>query len=505
MATRGSSVLARRKAPAGAGSKNSNAGNHFPANGEGVKQVWKLIKENNIQIVDLKFNDLPGLWQHFSIPISEIAQDPKKGIWVDGIGFDGSSIRGFQKIQESDMNLFLDTSTAIVDPVCEIPTLSIVCDIQDPLSRGPYTRDPRYIARKAEAYLKKTGIATTSYWGPEAEFFIFDDIRFDQTENAGYYFIDSIEGEWNTGRDEKPNLGYKPRYKEGYFPVPPHDSQQDLRSEMILTMIKAGIPIEKQHHEVATAGQAEIDIRYTTLTKQADNLLLYKYIVKNVAKKHGKVATFMPKPLFGDNGSGMHTHQSLFNGDTNLFYDKTGYALTSQLCRWYIGGLLKHAPAILAFAAPTTNSYKRLVPGYEAPVNLAYSARNRSAICRIPMYVDFPKSKRVEFRAPDPSCNPYIAFAAMLMAGLDGIQNRIDPGKPVNENIYEMSADKAPKQVPGSLAESLDALEKDQAFLLRGDVFTKDVIDVWLEYKRQEIDKIRLRPHPYEFHLYFDA
>ncbi len=480
--------------------------NGFRATEEGVKKVWKLIKESHAQVVDLKFNDLPGLWQHFTIPISEIDQNPNKGIWVDGIGFDGSSIRGFQKIQESDMNLHLDTSTAIVDPACEIPTVSIVCDIADPITRGPYTRDPRYIAKKAEAYLKKTGIATTSYWGPEAEFFIFDDIRFDSTENASYYFVDSVEGEWNTGRDEKPNLGYKPRYKEGYFPVPPHDSQQDLRTEMILKMIKAGIPVEKQHHEVATAGQAEIDIRYTTLTKQADNLLLYKYIIKNVAKKHGKVATFMPKPLFGDNGSGMHTHQSLFNGDTNLFYDKNGYALISQLCKWYIGGLLRHAPAILAFAAPTTNSYKRLVPGFEAPVNLAYSARNRSAICRIPMYVDYPKSKRVEFRAPDPSCNPYIAFAAMLMAGLDGIQNRIDPGKPVvNENIYEMSADRAPKQVPGSLTESLDALEKDQAFLLKGDVFTKDVISVWLEYKRQEIDKVRLRPHPYEFHLYFDA
>ncbi|MBI3333774.1 MAG: type I glutamate--ammonia ligase, partial [Candidatus Omnitrophica bacterium] len=325
------------------------------------------------------------------------------------------------------------------------------------------------------------------------------------TENSSYYFVDSVEGDWNTGRDEKPNLGYKPRYKEGYFPVPPHDIFQDIRSEIMNKARAAGVPVEKHHHEVATAGQAEIDMRYSTLTKMADHLLMLKYVIKNVARKHGKVATYMPKPLFGDNGSGMHTHQSLAKGGANLFFDKNGYALISQTAKWYIGGLLKHAPAILAFAAPTTNSYKRLVPGYEAPVNLAYSARNRSAICRIPVYVDYPKSKRVEFRAPDPSCNPYIAFSVMLMAGLDGIQNRIDPGDPVDENIYEMSPEKAPKQVPGSLEESLDALERDQAFLLKGDVFTKDVIEVWLDYKRQEIDKVRLRPHPYEFYLYFDV
>jgi len=486
--------------------KTLNSKFHVAATEEGVKRVWKLIKENNIKIVDLKFNDLPGLWQHFSIPIHELAEDHRKGIWVDGIGFDGSSIRGFQKIQESDMNLYLDTNTAVVDPACEIPTLSIICDIFDPLSKRPYSRDPRFIAKKAEAYLKTTGIATTSYWGPEAEFFVFDGIRFDQTENEGYYFIDSAEGEWNSGRDEKPNLGYKPRYKEGYFPVPPHDSQQDLRSEMILKMIAAGIPVEKQHHEVATAGQAEIDIRYSSLVNTADNMMMYKYIVKNVARKHGKVATFMPKPLFGDNGSGMHTHQSLFNDDQALFFDKNGYAGISDLCKWYIGGLLKHAAAILAFAAPTTNSYKRLVPGYEAPVNLVYSARNRSAACRIPMYTDHPRAKRIEFRPPDPSCNPYIAFAAMLMAGLDGIQNKIDPGKPLEKNTYELSDEEKAKiaTVPGSLEESLNALEKDHAFLLKGDVFTKDVIDVWLEYKRQEIPKVRLRPHPYEFYLYFD-
>ena len=480
---------------------------HTPATEEGAKRVWKLIKENNIKVVDLKFNDLPGLWQHFTIPIHELDEDYRKGIWVDGIGFDGSSIRGFQKIQESDMNLFLDTSTAIVDPACEVPTLSVICDIFDPLSRKPYSRDPRYIAKKAEAYLKTTGIATTSYWGPEAEFFVFDGIRFDQTENEGYYFIDSAEGEWNSGRDEKPNLGYKPRYKEGYFPVPPHDSQQDLRSEMILKMIASGILVEKQHHEVATAGQAEIDIRYSTLVKTADSMMLYKYIVKNVARARGKVATFMPKPLFGDNGSGMHTHQSLFNEAQPLFADKNGYAGISQLCKWYIGGLLKHAASILAFAAPTTNSYKRLVPGYEAPVNLVYSARNRSAACRIPMYTDHPRAKRIEFRPPDPSCNPYLAFSAMLMAGLDGIQNRIDPGKPLEKNTYELSDEEKAKiaTVPGSLEESLNALEEDHDYLLKGDVFTKDVIDVWLEYKRQEIPKVRLRPHPYEFYLYFDA
>ena len=480
---------------------------HTPATEEEVRRVWKLIKENNIQIIDLKFNDLPGLWQHFSIPTTELDQDYRKGIWVDGIGFDGSSIRGFQKIQESDMNLFIDTSTAVVDPACDVPTLSVVCDIFDPLSRKPYSRDPRFIAKKAEAYLKTTGIATTSYWGPEAEFFIFDGIRFDQTENEGYYFIDSVEGEWNSGRDEKPNLGYKPRYKEGYFPVPPHDSFQDLRSEMIIAMMKCGIPVEKQHHEVATAGQAEIDIRYTTLVKQADAMMMYKYIVKNVARRHGKVATFMPKPLFGDNGSGMHTHQSLFKDGDALFSDPKGYAGISQMCKWYIGGLLKHAASILAFAAPTTNSYKRLVPGYEAPVNLVYSARNRSAACRIPMYTDHPRAKRIEFRPPDPSCNPYLAFSAMLMAGLDGIQNRIDPGSPLEKNTYELSDEEKSKiaTVPGSLEESLAALERDHKFLLKGDVFTQDVIDVWLEYKRQEIPKVGLRPHPYEFYLYFDA
>ncbi len=473
------------------------------------KDVVKMIKESGVQIVDLKFNDLPGLWQHFSMPVSELSEmdDLTDSIFVQGVGFDGSSIRGFQKIQESDMILIPDPSTAVVDPICEVPTISLICDIYDPITKKPYTRDPRYVAKKAEKYLKDSGIAEQSYWGPEMEFFIFNDIRFDQTENSGYYFIDSTEGEWNSGREEKPNLGYKPRYKEGYFPVPPHDSQQDLRSEIILTMIKAGIGIEVHHHEVATAGQAEIDMKFGPLVLMADRCLMYKYIVKNVARKHGMVATFMPKPLFGDNGSGMHTHQSLFTNGENIFYDPKGYALISQAAKYYIGGLLKHADALMAFCAPTTNSYKRLVPGYEAPVNLTYSQRNRSAAIRIPVYSENPKTKRIEFRPPDNTCNPYLAFSAMLMAGLDGIKRKIDPGEPMDKDTYHLTGkDKAKvRTVPGSLEESLNALEKDYQFLLEGDVFTKDVIDVWLEYKREkEIDAVRLRPHPYEFYLYFD-
>jgi glutamine synthetase len=468
------------------------------------QNVVDLIKKHEIKIVDLKFNDLPGIWQHFSIPVDEL----EHGIWEDGVGFDGSSIRGFQKIQESDMNLYLDAETAVLDPACQVPTLSVICDIYDPISRKPYSRDPRYIAHKAEEYLKSTGVADTSYWGPELEFFIFDDIRFDSTENSSYYYVDSIEGEWNTGREEKPNLGYKPRYKEGYFPVPPHDSYQDVRSEMIIKMAEVGIPVEKQHHEVATAGQAEIDFRYGTLVQTADRVMYYKYVVKNVARAHGKVATFMPKPLFGDNGSGMHTHQSLFKDGRPLMYDKEGYAGISDVCRWYIGGLLKHSASILAFAAPTTNSYKRLVPGFEAPVNLVYSARNRSAVCRIPMYTDHPKAKRIEFRAPDPSCNPYLAFSAMLMAGLDGVMNKIEPDNPpLDKNTYELNEreQRRIKTVPGSLPEALNALERDHEFLCKGDVFTSDVIETWLEYKREELPKVSMRPHPYEFHLYFDV
>jgi glutamine synthetase len=474
------------------------------------EEVAKFIKEKDVQIVDLKFNDLPGLWQHFSIPPRELTEldDIQTSIWEDGIGFDGSSIRGFQKIQESDMILIPDPATAQLDPICQVPTLSVICDIKDPLTHEPYSRDPRYIAKKAVEHLKSTGIADESYWGPELEFFVFDDIRFDQTENSGYYYVDSVEGQWNSGRDEGPNLGYKPRFKEGYFPVPPHDSLQDIRSEMILTMEQVGITVEVHHHEVATAGQCEIDMKFDTMLKMADSVLWYKYIVKNIARKHGKVATFMPKPLFADNGSGMHTHQSLWKGGQPLFYDESGYALTSQLCRWYIGGLLAHGRALMAFAAPTTNSYKRLVPGYEAPVNLVYSARNRSAAARIPVYTVQPKAKRIEFRPPDPSCNPYLAFSAMLMAGLDGIEKQIDPGDPLDKNTYELDPEEAAnlKTVPGSLEDSLQALEDDHDFLMKGGVFTQDVIDVWLEYKREtEIVAIRLRPHPYEFYLYFDV
>ncbi len=473
------------------------------------QDVVKMIRETKVQIIDLKFNDLPGLWQHFSMPVSELTEmdDLTDSIFIQGVGFDGSSIRGFQKIQESDMILIPDPSTAVIDPICEIPTISIICDIYDPITKKPYTRDPRYIAKKAEQFLTSSGIADKSYWGPEMEFFIFDDIRFDQTENCGFYYIDSLEGEWNSGREEKPNLGYKPRYKEGYFPVPPHDSQQDLRSEIILTMIRAGIPVEVHHHEVATAGQGEIDMKFDTLVRMADKCMMYKYIVKNIARKHGKVATFMPKPLFGDNGSGMHTHQSLFRNGENIFFDPKGYALISQTAKYYIGGLLRHADALMAFCAPTTNSYKRLVPGYEAPVNLTYSQRNRSAAIRIPVYTENPKTKRIEFRPPDNSCNPYLAFAAMLMAGLDGIINKIDPGEPMDKDTYHLTGkDRAKvKTVPGSLEESLRALEKDHKFLLEGGVFTQDVIDIWIEYKwEREIDAVRLRPHPYEFYLYFD-
>lgn len=492
------------------GMKEPNFRWNSRVNEKDIERVNNLIKTNNIEIVDLKFNDLPGLWQHFSIPVSELTEidDPVKGIWYEGIGFDGSSIRGFQKIQESDMILLPDPKTAVVDPICRVPTLSIICDIYDPLTKKPYTRDPRYIAKKAEEFLKSTNIADTSYWGPEMEFFIFNDIRFDQTENCGYYYIDSIEGEWNSGRDEKPNLGYKPRYKEGYFPVPPHDSLQDLRSEIILTMIKAGIPIEVHHHEVATGGQCEIDMKFDTLVKMADKAMMYKYIVKNIARMHNMVATFMPKPLFGDNGSGMHTHQSLWKDGKNIFFDPKGYALLSDIAKYYIGGLLKHAKALMAFCAPTTNSYKRLVPGYEAPVNLVYSARNRSAAVRIPVYTENPKTKRIEFRPPDNSCNPYLAFAAMLMAGLDGIINKIDPGEPLDKNTYELTDEEAKNipTVPGSLEEALNALESDHEFLLRGDVFTRDVIEVWIEYKRErELKEVSLRPHPYEFYLYFDV
>ncbi|MGE5527012.1 MAG: type I glutamate--ammonia ligase [Rhodospirillaceae bacterium] len=471
------------------------------------QDVVSLIEKHQIQIIDLKFTDLPGMWQHFSITPPEIHES----LFSEGIGFDGSSIRGFQEIHESDMLLKPDPTTAFVDPMCSVPTLSIICDVHDPVLDKSYTRDPRYIAKKVEEYLKGAGIANTCYFGPELEFFIFDSVRFGQDQHSGYYYIESAEGEWNSGADEGAygggNLGYKPRFKEGYFPVPPHDTLQDIRSEIVIALMQAGIQIEVHHHEVATAGQNEIDMKFAPLTRMADNVMMYKYVCKNVARRHNKVASFMPKPLFADNASGMHCHQSLWKDEKNLFYDAGGWALTSQMCRWYIGGLLKHAPALMAFCAPTTNWYKRLVPGYEAPVNLAMSQRNRSAAARIPMYSTSPSSKRVESRCPDPSANAYLAFSAMLMAGLDGIANKMEPGEPLDKNIYDLPPEEAKKvrQVPGSLQESLSALEEDHDFLTSGDVFTRDVIETWIEYKRKkEIGPVRLRPHPWEFYLYFD-
>jgi glutamine synthetase len=465
-------------------------------------EVLKMAKEKGARILDIKFMDFPGMWQHFSVPMHELSESS----FEDGYGFDGSSIRGWRAIHESDMLVIPDPATAIIDPFCEIPTLSLIGNIVDPITKERYTRDPRNVAQKAESYLQYTGIADTAYFGSEAEFFIFDDIRFDQNEHSSYYFLDSIEGRWNSGKEENPNLGYKPRFKEGYFPVPPSDAFQNLRSEMVRIMEECGLHIEAHHHEVATAGQMEIDIKYDTLTRTADSLMLYKYICKNTALRHGKTVTFMPKPIYGDNGSGMHTHQSLWKGGKPLFAGDR-YAGLSELALHYIGGLLKHAPAIAAFAAPTTNSYKRLVPGFEAPVNLAYSRRNRSAAIRIPMYSSSPKAKRIEFRPPDPSCNPYIAYAAMLMAGLDGIESRMDPGEPLDKDIYGLSPQELKKvpSLPGSLEDSLKALESDYAFLLKGDVFTEDVIQTWIEYKHEkEIQPQRFRPTPSEFSLYFD-
>jgi len=465
-------------------------------------EVIAFAKNKGARILDLRFMDFPGLWQHLSVPIGELNEE----LFTDGHGFDGSSIRGWQAINASDMLIIPDPDSARIDPFLKDPTLVMICDVVDPVTREHYSRDPRNIAKKAEAFLKASGVADVAYFGPEAEFFVFDDIRFDSTENSCYYFVDSAEGQWNTGRSEGPNLGYKPRYKEGYFPVPPMDSQQDIRSEMVLLMEEVGIQVETHHHEVATAGQAEIDMRFDSLVKMADKLQWYKYIIKQVARRHNKTATFMPKPLFNDNGSGMHTHQSLWKGGQPLFAGD-GYSGVSQTCLHYIAGILKHAPALCAFVAPTTNSYKRLVPGFEAPVNLAYSSRNRSAGVRIPMYSPSPKAKRIEVRFPDPACNAYLAFAAMLMAGLDGIESRLDPGEPLDKDIYALSPAELSKvpSVPGSLEGALNALESDHEFLTKGDVFTQDVIETWLEYKRgKEIDPVRLRPHPYEFKLYFD-
>ena len=466
-------------------------------------EVVALAKDNDIKIVDLKFMDLPGMWQHFSMMVEELTED----LFEEGAGFDGSSIRGFQAINESDMLLFPDPTTALIDPVCKVPTLSITCNIKDPITLENYTRDVRHIAQKAEAYLQSTGIADESFWGPEAEFYLLNDIRYGQNQHSGFYAVDSVEGSWNSGREENPNLGYKPRYKEGYFPVPPSDTLQDLRSEICLKLMEAGIDVEVHHHEVGTAGQGEIDIRFGELTETGDKIALYKYIIKNVARENNLVATFMPKPLFQDNGSGMHVHQSLWKNGKNIFYDPQGYSLLSEDALYYIGGLLTHARSLCAIIAPTTNSYKRLVPGYEAPVNIAYSQRNRSACVRIPVYSKSEKAKRVEFRTPDPSCNPYLAFSALLMAGLDGIQNRIHPGDPLDKDLYDLEPEELAdiESTPVSLGDSLDALEEDHEYLLKGDVFTQDVLDTWIDYKREnEVDAVNMRPHPYEFFLYHD-
>ncbi len=468
------------------------------------QDVMKMIKDNDVQIVDLKFVDLPGIWQHCSYYVDMIEESS----FTEGLAFDGSSIRGWKAINESDMLMVPDPNTAWMDPFCEVPTLSLICSIQEPRTGEPYSRCPRSLAQKAEQYLKETGIADTAFFGPEAEFFIFDDVRFDQTYNCGYYYVDSLEGRWNSGREEAGgNLGYKPRYKEGYFPVPPTDTFQDIRTEMLLTMSKMNVPIEKHHHEVATGGQAELGFRFGSLVQAADFLMTYKYAIKNVARKHGKTVTFMPKPLFNDNGTGMHTHQSLWKGGQPLFYGD-GYANLSQLALSYIGGLLRHAPALLALTNPTTNSYKRLVPGFEAPVNLAYSQGNRSASIRIPVTGTNPKAKRMEFRCPDATCNPYLAFSAMMLAGLDGIKNQIPPGEPLDQDIYDMSPEELAKipSTPGSLLEALENLRKDHSFLTTSGVFTEDLVETWIEYKiDNEINPMRLRPHPYEFALYFDA
>jgi len=466
------------------------------------KQVLEFAKKNEAKVVDLRFMDFPGVWQHFTVPLSELEELS----FEDGFGFDGSSIRGWQPIHASDMLVVPDPATAKIDPFFEVPTLVLIGNIVDPITRESYTRDPRNIAIKAEAYLKSTGIGDTAFFGPEAEFFIFDDIRFESSSNRAFYEIDSVEGIWNSGREECPNLGYKPRHKEGYFPVPPMDKFQDIRTEMLLTLQDLGIDVECQHHEVATAGQAEIDMRFKPLIQMGDQLVWFKYVLKNVAYKHNRVVTFMPKPLFQDNGTGMHTHCSIWK-DGNPLFAGDKYAGVSQEALYAIGGILKHCSALCAITNPTTNSYKRLVPGFEAPVNLAYSSRNRSAAIRIPMYSASPKAKRIEFRTPDPSCNGYLAFSAILMAVIDGIENKIDPGEPLDKDIYGLSPEELADipSAPGSLDEALAALQEDHEFLLKGDVFTKDVIEKWIEYKiENEVNEVKLRPHPHEFYLYFD-
>ncbi|NIO16356.1 MAG: type I glutamate--ammonia ligase [Deltaproteobacteria bacterium] len=467
------------------------------------KEIIEFCKKENVEMVDLKFMDFLGLWQHFAVPVYELKEDS----FEEGFGFDGSSIRGWQPIHASDMLVIPESKTAVIDPFIKRKTLTLICNVYDPITKEAYTRDPRNIAKKADAYLESTGIGDTAYFGPEAEFFILDDIRYACERHYAFYQIDSIEGQWNTAREENPNLGYKPRYKEGYFPVPPTDSLHDVRDEMVRVMENIGMKIEAQHHEVACAGQGEIDLRFAPLVESADNLQWYKYIVKNVARRHGKTVTFMPKPIFEDNGSGMHTHQSIWKGGKPIFAGEE-YGGLSKEALYYVGGILKHAAAICAFTNPTINSYKRLVPGFEAPVNLAYSSRNRSAAVRIPMYSPSPAAKRIEYRTPDPSCNGYLAFAAMLMAGLDGIQNRIDPGDPLDKDIYSLSPEELAgvPQTPASLDEALSALEEDHEFLLKGDVFTPDVIEMWISYKMEhEVKNINSRPHPAEFMLYFDC
>ena len=469
-----------------------------------AEEVLRFIRDENVQFVDVRFCDLPGVMQHFNLPASSVDES----LFEVGQMFDGSSIRGFQAIHESDMKLIPDVKTAYIDPFRKEKTLVVNFSIRDPFTDEPYSRDPRQIAAKAEAYLASTGIADTAFFAPEAEFYIFDSVRFQTSQNAGFYYIDSVEGAWNTGREEADgNRGYKTRYKGGYFPVPPNDQFADLRDQMVLTLEQVGLPVERAHHEVGTAGQQEINYRFDTLLKAADDVMKFKYVIKNVAWDAGKTVTFMPKPLFGDNGSGMHVHQSLWKDGSPLFYDELGYGGLSDMARWYIGGLLRHAPSLLAFTNPTVNSYHRLVPGYEAPVNLVYSQRNRSACIRIPITGSNPKAKRIEFRCPDPSSNPYLAFSAMLMAGIDGIKNKIEPPQPVDKDLYELPPDEAASipQVPASLGEVLDALEADHDFLLEGGVFTPDLIETWIDFKRaNEVDPIRLRPHPHEFELYYD-
>ncbi|HZF49071.1 MAG TPA: type I glutamate--ammonia ligase [Polyangiaceae bacterium] len=468
-----------------------------------AKDVISLAKDNDCKFVDFKFIDLPGIWQHTTIPANRLNEE----IFEEGIGFDGSSVRGWQPINASDMLMTPDPTTARIDPFHNQRTLSLICKVSDPITGQPYGRDPRYIAQKAEIYLRSTGLADTAYFGPEAEFFVFDSIRYENTPRGAFYEIDSDEAAWNTGK-AGPNLGHKIRQKEGYFPVPPNDSLHNLRADMMSTLIETGIDVEVGHHEVGSAGQCEIGMKFSTLTRMADDLMWFKYVIKNVARRNNKTVTFMPKPVFGDNGSGMHCHQSLWRNDRPLFAGD-GYAGMSDIGLWYIGGILKHAKALAALTNPTTNSYRRLVPGYEAPVNLAYSSRNRSASIRIPVPTSVsPKARRIEVRFPDATCNPYLAFAAMMMAGLDGVQNRIEPGDPLDKDIYALSPEelKEVPHMPGSLDEALEALERDHEFLLRGDVFTRDIISTWIDYKRErEIDPVRLRPVPYEFFLYYDA